>query len=80
MAFPSIFGKRTTATEPYDTLGSRDVLPADSSTLNGKITEGANVALDRAAAIYNKNPKLIGALAAVAGAVVLSRLKRGRIA
>jgi len=44
----------------------------------GRIVQGSNVALDKASAIYHKNPKLIGGLAAVAGAILLTRMKRGR--
>ena len=43
-----------------------------------RMTDVANAGLDKAAAIYNKNPKLIGGLAAVAGAILLTRMKRGR--
>ena len=39
---------------------------------------GANSALDKARDIYNRNPKLIGGLAAVAGAILLTRMKRAR--
>ena len=55
-------------------------LPAAPESAPGGMTQTmadhANVAIDKAASIYNKNPKLIGGLAAVAGAILLSRMKR----
>ena len=57
-----------------------DTIPAAPLTTTGGMTQTmadhANVALDKAAGIYRKNPKLIGGLAAVAGAILLSRMKR----
>lgn len=57
------------------------VQPGSMTDKMGSVTDkmlvGSNAALDKAAAIYNKNPKLIGGLAAVAGAILLSRMKRG---
>lgn len=50
----------------------------DHPSMTQKVTDGANVALDKASQIYHRNPKLIGGLAAVAGAILLSRMKRGR--
>ena len=47
-------------------------------TITDRLAAGSNAALDKAAQIYNKNPKLIGGLAAVAGAILLSRMKKGR--
>ena len=56
--------------------------PIVQEPVSGGITQrmgsSANAALDKATQIYNKNPKLIGGLAAVAGAILLSRMKRGR--
>ena len=49
-------------------------MPAGRS---GTLTNSANAAIDKATQIYNKNPKLIGGLAAVAGAILLTRMKRG---
>ena len=63
------------ATDDSSTLGRKDTLPA---SMGGRISAGANAALDKATQVYNRNPKLIGGLAAVAGAVLLTRLKRGR--
>jgi hypothetical protein len=61
---------------------STDTVPAAPVSAPGSMTQGmtdrANVAIDKATQIYNRNPKLIGGLAAVAGAVLLSRMKRGR--
>ena len=47
-------------------------------TMTDRLAAGSNAALDKATQIYNKNPKLIGGLAAVAGAILLSRMKKGR--
>ena len=54
-----------------------EVVPAQLGGMTDKMLVSSNAALDKAAAIYNKNPKLIGGLAAVAGAILLSRMKRG---
>ena len=63
-----LFRKEVTRTEP--------AMPAPGS-MTDKMLAGSNAAIDKAAAIYNKNPKLIGGLAAVAGAILLTRMKRG---
>jgi len=47
-------------------------------TVTDRITASANAGLDKATQIYNRNPKLVGGLAAVAGAILLSRMKRPR--
>ena len=65
------------ASNEASTLGPRDSLPA-SGSFGDRIAAGSNAALDKATQIYNKNPKLVGGLAAVAGAILLSRMKRGR--
>ncbi len=62
------FRKEVTTTEP--------AMPAPGS-MSDRMLAGSNAALDKAAAIYHKNPKLIGGLAAVAGAILLTRMKRG---
>jgi len=63
------------ASTDASTLGRSDTLPA-SGSFGDRLAAGSNAALDKAAAIYNKNPKLIGGLAAVAGAILLARMKR----
>jgi len=65
------------ASDDSSTLGRSDTLPA-TTNMGTRITDGANAAIDRATQIYNKNPKLVGGLAAVAGAILLTRMKRGR--
>jgi hypothetical protein len=50
---------------------------AAGGSTSDKLWAGSNAALDKASAVYNKNPKLIGGLAAVAGAILLTRMKRG---
>ena len=65
------------ATDDASTLGRRDTLPA-SGSLSDRVFAGSNAALDKAASVYNKNPKLIGGLTAVAGPILLTRMKRGR--
>ena len=49
-----------------------------SGSISDRLAAGANAGIDRATEIYNRNPKLVGGLAAVAGAILLSRMKRGR--
>jgi hypothetical protein len=65
------------ASDDSSTLGRSDSLPA-SGSFGDRIAAGSNAALDKATQIYNKNPKLVGGLAAVAGAILLTRMKRGR--
>jgi hypothetical protein len=65
---------RKTRTEPVP------VAPDAPPSTSQRITDAANAGIDKAAAIYNRNPKLIGGLAAVAGAILLTRMKRGRSA
>lgn len=68
---------REITVEPASTLGQADTLPA-SGGFGDRLAAGSNAAIDKATQIYNKNPKLIGGLAAVAGAILLTRMKRGR--
>ena len=63
------------ASTDASTLGRNDTLPA-SGTFSDRIMQGGNAALDKASQVYHKNPKLIGGLAAVAGAILLNRMKR----
>jgi hypothetical protein len=49
-----------------------------AGSMTQRMSDGANAALDKASQVYHKNPKLIGGLAAVAGAILLTRMKRGR--
>jgi len=71
---------RSTATEPYNTLGSADTLPAGNASLRDRIAAGGSAAIDRATQIYRQNPKLVGGLAVLAGAALLVGLrKRGTI-
>lgn len=65
------------ASNDSSTLGRSDTLPA-SGGFGDRLAAGSNAALDKATQIYNKNPKLIGGLAAVAGAILLNRMKRGK--
>lgn len=59
---------------PDVTLGSRDVIPATGS-LGNRLRAGSNAALNRASDVYRKNPKMVGGLALVAGALLLNRMK-----
>ena len=54
-----------------------NVPAAPSGSITDRLAAGGNAALDKAAQVYNKNPKLIGGLAAVAGAILLTRMKKG---
>jgi hypothetical protein len=64
-----LFRKHRTEMEPA-------APPPAPHTMGQAMTDKANVAIDKASQIYHKNPKLIGGLAAVAGALLLSRMKR----
>ena len=79
--FGNVFNRdRTVAppTDPSSTLGRSDTLPAAPDTIGGKLAAGGNAALDKATRIYKENPKLVAGLAAVAGAIILTRMKRPR--
>ena len=74
------FFSRSTSTEPYSTLGSSDTLPATVGNWKDRIAAGGSAAVDKATQVYQKNPKLIGGLAVLAGAAILAGMKRrGRI-
>ena len=78
--FGRIFNRRddpAPASSDESTLGGGDTLPATPGTWNSIAARG-NAAIDKAAGIYNRNPKLVGGLALVAGALLLTRMKRGR--
>ena len=77
--FGNVFNRGRNVTVPSDpssTLGQADTLPA---SMGGRIAASGNAALDKATQIYQKNPKLVGGLAAVGAAILLSRMKRGGI-
>jgi hypothetical protein len=70
----------TTPQSPSSTLGPNDVIPANA-TWKDRIAYGSNQALNKATDIYNRNPKLVGGLAVLAGAAILAGIKkRGRMA
>ena len=70
------FFTRSTSTEPYNTLGSSDTLPATAGSLRDRITAGGSAAIDKATQIYKQNPKLVGGLAVLAGAAILAGMKK----
>ena len=51
-------------------------LPVERATMKDQVIAGSNRAIDKASQVYHKNPKLIGGLALLAGALVLNRMKR----
>ena len=57
---------------PQSTLGDGDVIPADAL---GRLRAGGTTALNRATEVYRKNPKMVGGLAVLAGAILLNRMK-----
>jgi len=59
---------------PDATLGSGDVIPADAG-FGSRVRAGSGQALHRASEVYRRNPKLVGGLALVAGAMLLNRMK-----
>lgn len=72
--FNRIRGMANAPARPETTLGSGDVIPADGSYGN-RLRAGSNAALNRASEVYRKNPKMVGGLALVAGALLLNRMK-----
>ena len=62
-----------TSVPPESTLGSGDVIPADN--LGNRLRANGNLALNRATDVYRKNPKMVGGLALLAGALLLNRMK-----
>ena len=64
----------TTAAVPVDPYAA----PA-AGTWQDRIAAGGGAMIDRATQIYQKNPKLVGGLAVLAGAALLAGIKsRGR--
>jgi len=54
--------------------------PPAGGSLKDRFYAGSNAVIDRATQIYQRNPKLVGGLALLAGAAVLAGVrKRGRI-
>ena len=62
-----------TPAPPQSTLGAGDVIPADS--FGNRLRANGNLALNRATDVYRKNPKMVGGLAVLAGALLLNRMK-----
>lgn len=69
-----IRAKANTPAGPESTLGAGDVVPADGS-LGNRLRANGNAALTRASDVYRKNPKMVGGLALVAGALLLNRMR-----
>ncbi len=67
-----------TQPDPYDTLGEDDTLHAEPRSMKQRLATGGHVALDKATRTYRRSPKLIGGLALVAGAFLLTQLRKGR--
>jgi hypothetical protein len=74
------FRRRSTLAEtpvsPESTLGSADTLPATVNTTGARLKAGGQAAWNKANRIYHENPKLIGGLAVLAGALLLNRMRR----
>ena len=64
--------KRKTTTQVPTTVD----LPVTGPTVKDQVYAGANRAIDKASQVYHKNPKLLGGLALLAGALVLNRMTR----
>ena len=77
--FGNIFSRgrdvSTVPQPPASTLGQGDVIPANASW-SDRLATGSNAVLDKATQVYNKNPKLVGGLAILAGAAILAGMKR----
>lgn len=78
--FGRIFNRNDPAPASTDesTLGRRDTLPANAPSTWDNVAARGNAAIDKATEIYNRNPKLVGGLALVAGALLLNRMRRGK--
>ena len=50
-----------------------EVIPANSFA--NSLRANGNLALNRATEVYRKNPKMVGGLAVLAGALLLNRMK-----
>jgi hypothetical protein len=72
--FNRIRGMANAHARPDTNILSGEVVPAASSYGN-KLRAGSNAALNRASEVYRKNPKMVGGLALVAGALLLNRMK-----
>lgn len=60
---------------PSATLGRGDVVPADSGWTSRIGTTGGAM-VDKATRIYKENPKMVGGVALLAGALLLNHLRR----
>ena len=58
---------------PETILSQGDVMPADG--LGNRLRANGNLALNRATEVYRKNPKVVGGLAVLAGALLLNRMR-----
>ena len=64
-----------TPKEPASTLGAGDVIPADNGLKRRLSAQGSAIA-GRATEFYRQNPKLVGGVALIASALLLSRMRR----
>jgi len=77
--FGRIFNRRidpAPASTDESTMGRGDALPASAPSPWNSIATRGNAAIGKATEIYNRNPKLVGGIALVAGALLLNRMKR----
>ena len=75
MIFKRIRDLATRPQAPSSTLGRGDVIPAGANWQSRLGTSGGAV-VDKATRIYKENPKVVGGVALLAGAMLLNRLRR----
>lgn len=73
--FNRIRGMANAPARPEGTLGAGDVIPASAASRGNRLRAGGNAALNRASDVYRRNPKMVGGLALLAGALLLKRMK-----
>jgi hypothetical protein len=75
MIFKRLRDLATRPQAPSSTLGRGDVVPADSSW-KSRVGASGGAIVDKATRIYKDNPKTVGGVALIAGALLLNHLRR----
>jgi hypothetical protein len=60
---------------PSNTLGRADVLPADAGW-KSRLGASGGAMVEKATRIYKENPRMVGGVALLAGALLLNHLRR----
>jgi len=67
----------STPVPPESSMGDNDVIPANAGTMSDRLRTGSGALVDKATNFYKQNPKLVGGLALLASAALLTRMRSG---